>query len=184
MEEVSDMMKHGRDSTAPVPFNQAPSNRRLYRRCFRFGRVISSVSGGWWYGGVNSETICLTTSKDIHLHGVQLFGCEGGEYSVSIKVNDTTDGSSLAEKCGMYLSHKDETGMYYAFDVLFDHPFCMKSDTTYEIVSFITGPDSWYGKNGNKSFECSGVTFTFSEQKPTLLTGVSRGQYPGFLFSF
>lgn len=72
--------------------------------------------------------------------------------------------------------------MYYGFDVIFDDPVCLESGTTYEIVSNIRGPDSWYGLEGKASAECSGVTFRFSRAL-SCVSDVSRGQFRALIFT-
>ena len=118
------------------------------------------------------------------LHGVQHFGSEGAEYTVSTEVKDTTDGSSLVKQSGSYTSVKDETDSYYGFDVQFDRPVCLVENKEYQLVSLIKGPSSWYGQQGKTSVECKRVLFTFRTwREKNNGTSEREGQFPVFLFS-
>ena len=120
----------------------------------------------------------------IMLHGVQHFGSEGGEYTVSAELKDTTDDSSVVKQTGSYTCVKRETDMYYSFDVLFDNPVCLVEGRMYEIVALISGPDSWYGKEGQSYVHCEGIQFNFtpSINSPNG-TAVIKGQFPALVFS-
>ncbi len=117
---------------------------------------------------------------------VQHFGSEGGKYTVSSKIKDTTDGSSIVEESGSYDSEKDETYGYYGFDVhvRFDRPVRLEKTKEYQLVSQINGPVSWYGEDGQRSVECRGVRFTFrSSGESSGRTSKAKGQFPAFLVS-
>ena len=183
MEEVGQMVKHYADvSTSCLPFNQA-SRIGSFQRCYRFGKLVSVEEGGWYYRG-SSNKIRFAVSKNVMLHGVQHFGSEEGKYEVSIKVQDLQEGdySYLSKQSGSYSSVKAGTDVYHGFDVMLDRSLCLESGKTYEIVSDISGPDSWYGLEGKESVGCAGVTFRFS-YACSLVTDVSRGQFPALIFT-
>ena len=120
---------------------------------------------------------------------MQHFGSEEGKYEVSVKIKDVSKQDSylsclsyLTQQSGSYSSVKDENDVYYGFDVFFDEPICLESDSRYELVSDIRGPDSWYGMEGKATVECSGVTFHFS-RACSFVSDVSRGQFPAFIFT-
>ena len=50
------------------------------------------------------------------------------------------NGFSLVKQTGTHSSKKDETNVYYRFDVMFDHPVCLEPGKAYDIVSLIKGP--------------------------------------------
>ena len=178
LEEVGDMMKHFSDlSTTSLPFHQAPRIPRIdasiVHRCQRF----EAFEIGWVFGNVPFG-INFSVNKPIMLHGVQHFGFEGGNYTVSTEVKDTTDGSSLAKQSGTYASEKDKTWSYYGFSVMFDRPVRLVENKEYKLESFIKGPRSWYGTAGRASVECQGVVFTFRIARNT-----SRARFPILFWS-
>ena len=136
------------------------------------------------YTGSNSDVLKLTFSKPVKLHGVQHFGSEDNEYTVSLEVKDVAKRFSLVKLMDTYSSKKDETNVYYGFDVMFDHPVCLERDKTYEIVSLIKGPPSWYVTDGKESDEVQGIQFSFSNSAASANgTDVKNGQFPALIFS-
>ena len=115
---------------------------------------------------------------------MQHFGSEGGEYTVSVEVKDTTNGFSLVKQTGTYSSEKDETDVYYGFDVMFDHPVCLEKGKAYDIVSLIKGPPSLHWTCGKESVEALGIQFSFSSSDASS-NGTKRksGQFPALIFS-
>ncbi|XP_078347939.1 BTB/POZ domain-containing protein 6-like [Oculina patagonica] len=178
MKEHADMMKYYGDVfPSPLPFIKVP-RMRGFQRCSRFGMASRRQATRDYDGEYND--ICVTASKVCNLHGVQLFGCQGGQYKVTTVLSTRFSDNILAKQSGSYLSEENKTGIgYYAFDVLFDHPVRLESGTTYKISAEITGPSSMYGRDRKKSVEVSGVTFTFREGSSAL----SKSQFPGLIFS-
>ena len=182
--EVGNMMKHYNGVlTSPLPFVETARGKLDHFRCHRFAKLTSpSTSGLWSYKG-KSDIINFTVSKDIKLHGIQHFGSEGGKYTISTEVKDTTQYSLVAKRSGTYVSEKDETDSYYGFDVLFDRPVCLEANKQYTLLSLIKGPVSWYGHDGQTSVESGGVRFTISDSEVSFNgTTSTRGQFPAFIF--
>ena len=118
LDEVGDMMKHFSDvSTIFLPFVQTPRIPRMDASIIHVCQRFRSFDTGWKHFGPHDRVI-FSVSKPIMLHGVQHFGSEGGNYTVSTEVKDTTDGSSLVQHSGSYASEKDKTCRYYVFSVL------------------------------------------------------------------
>jgi len=180
-EEVGDMMKHYNGVlTSSLPFLQAPRIGFATHRCRRFRKFL--LPGAWWEYSGDPDSISFSVDKSIKLYGVQHFGSEGGEYTVSTEVKDTTDGSSLVKQSGVYASVKDETDSYYGFDVQFDRPVNLEKSRLYKLVSLIKGPLSWYGQEGETSVASQGVRFTFSNSEDSINgTCDDRGQFPALL---
>jgi len=181
LKEVGDLVKHYNGVlTSCLPFIQAPRKDCLtVHRCQRF-RVFSY---GWGYGSC-PNCLIFSVNKPIMLHGVQHFGSEGGNYTVSIEVKDTTDGSSLVKKSGSYASKKDKTCFYYGFSVLFDRPACLVENNQYKLESLIKGPSSSYGTKGQTNVESEGVIFTFCASPNSIsATCGTRGQFPVLFWS-
>ncbi|XP_067044131.1 BTB/POZ domain-containing protein 6-like [Acropora muricata] len=182
VQEIVNMIKHYNEVlTSPLPYLQSPRTGVLRRVC-RFNEYrAAGMAGCWNYGGYWNALI-LSVDKNVRLYGVQHFGCEGCEYSVSMEINDAASNLSLAKKSGTYCSEKDSDGIYYGFDVLIDSPVILESGRKYEIRSMISGPQSWYGAKGETSVNFEGINFTFSRSdSPSNGTNEQRGQFPVFL---
>ena len=179
--ELGVMIKHYGDASlkCPLPFIHSVRSGSIVHRCYRFNTLQTS----WSYGG-NADALRLTTSKPIALHGVQHFGSEGGNYTVSLEVKDAVRGLSLVKQTGTYSSEIDETNSYYGFDVTFNRPVYLEKDKPYEVVSVIAGPSSWRVGAGKNPVAVQGVHFSFSNSSAsTNGTTVDNGQFSAFLFS-
>ena len=180
--EICDMIKHYNDVDlkSPLAFVHSP---RTLRRCCRFAEIKSLLTRCGCFD--RTYALKLTVDKPVRLHGVQHFGSEGRNLTVSLKVKDAITGFSLAQQSGSYFSVKDDTHAFYGFDVKFDNPVCLETNRTYEIISYIQGPAiPWFGEGGEKSVYSQEVLFSFSNSAGSNGgTNVSRGQFPSFLFS-
>ena len=154
-----------------LPFMHSPRQPRtgLLLRFYRFAKkspppppnlMPDVIYGSWHYTRGKSDALNLTDSKPVNLHGVQHLGSEGGKYTVSLEVKDVTNRFSLVKKTGTYFSKKDETDVYYGFDVMFDQPICLEAGKAYEIVSLIKGPLWWHVTKGKESDEVQGIQFS------------------------
>ena len=181
--EICDMIKHYNDVDLKSPLAFVHSPRNL-RRCCRFAEINRFLL---------ARCVCLdrtyalklTVDKPVKLHGVQHFGSEGRNLTVSLEVKDAITGFSHAQQSGSYFSVKDDTHAFYGFHVKFDNPICLETNRTYEIISYIQGPAiPWFGEGGEKSVYSQEVLFSFSNSAGSNGgTNVSRGQFPSFLFS-
>ena len=184
LKEVGSMMKHY--SGVTLPFVQAPRKKSSnIHVCQRF-RVRNPPQLRWAYCGTRPDCITFSVNKPIMLHGVLHFGSEGGNYTVSMKVKDTRDGSSLGKQSGSYTSEIDKTLFYYGFSVRFDQPVRLMENKTYRLESLIKGPLSWYGTEGKTSVECQGVVFTFHASTDQLYSyrhTETTGEFPTLFWS-
>ena len=186
VQEICDMMKHYNDVlTSPLAFKRFPrssqSKSPVVYQCHRFGE-IKPPDTCWKYSGCDG--ICVTVNKAIKLHGVQHFGSQGGNYTVTTEIKDAANGSSLSKQSGSYSSNQENGLTYYGFDAPFDPPVDLEEGRRYNIVSRIKGPLSWYGEHGKTVAESNGVLFTFSMSNDSSNgTADTRGQFPAFLFS-
>ena len=185
--EICHMIKYynGVDLKSPLTFVH-PS--RSLHRCYRFAQIVSPETGrcGWYNSDASPSILNLTVNKPVRLHGVQHFGSDGGEYTVLLEVRDAQTGCFLVQQSGSYISEKDDAHalIYYGFDVEFDNPVCLETNRTYEIVSRINGPLSFFGEVGQQTVEIQEIRFSFSNSAASRTwTDVSRGQFPAFLFS-
>ena len=186
--EIFDLMKHYNGMlTSPLQFSASPRTRRV-GTCSRFRSFMEPVKHNRWeYTENESERICFTVNKDIHIIGAEHFGCEGGTYTVRTELIDTVSGSCVASKSGVYSSEEkhQEVTKYYGFTVLFDDAVPIKQNNCYEVVSLVSGLTSWYGDEGKRTVECFGVIFSFSDPEKYFdnnSTGVEMGQFPALLF--
>ena len=179
-QEVGDMMKHySQVLTSPLPYLQSPRIKVLRR----IGRFKEYCSGGWGCFG-DFYSLVFSVDKDIRLCGVQHFGREGSEYTVSMEIKHATSKLSLAKKFGTYCSEKDLDHPYYGFDILFDSPVILESGKKYEISSMISGPDSWFGEKGQRSVSFEEINFKFSRSASRNSgTNEEWGQFPAFIFT-
>ena len=150
-------------------------------------QVISrfrSVARGWRYYPDYRNCICFDVDKNIHLHAIHFFGSDNSQYSVTLGVLDHSSGISVAKQEGNFLSKQIqcEIGYHQGFDIVFEPPIAIKANTCYEISAAITGPPSWYGRNGCSTVENSGVTFHFTSASTTQ-TNNEMGQFPKFVFT-
>ena len=148
-------------------------------------QVISrfrSLARGWHYG-VTSNCICFDADKNIHLHAIHFFGTDNSQYSVTLEVFDHSSGMSVRRQEGIFLSKQIqcEIGDYQGFDIVFEPPIAIKANKRHQIWAAITGPPSWYGRNGCSTVEKSGVRFHFSSFSPP--TSNEKGQFPKFVFT-
>ena len=182
-EELGNMIKYYNGvSTTPLPFLQTCRIDSTMHRCYRFQKFFPP-GNSWEYDG-NPDCIILTVKKPVKLYGVQHFGSESGEYTVTTDIADPLDNTSLVSRTGNYTSERSDTHAYYCFDMLFDRPVILEADKEYKIKSLIKGPKSWYSESGQASVECQGVQFTFrSSRDSSNGTDKNRGQFPGILFS-
>ena len=187
VQEVGVMVKHyNQVLTSPLPYLQSPRIVALKRVCrFNdFTQQPAGESGSWHYSSGRPDNLVLILDKDVRLHGVQHFGREGCEYTVSIEIKEATSNLSLVKKSGTYSSEKDMNHIYYGFDVLFDTPVILKAGKRYEISSMISGPSSWSGVRGQTLVNVEGLNFTFRlHERPGNGTSETSGQFPVFLFT-
>ena len=181
-EEIGLMFKHYSDVhfKSPLPFMASP---RIWpcHRCYRFAVVNppGGVIGPWIQDGRSPYTLKLTVNKPVKLYGVQHFGSEGGQYTVSLEVKDARSGCSLVQQSVSCSSVKDEKHAFYGFDVMFDCPVFLEQNRVYKIVSIAKGPVSWYGENREESDDFQGIRFSFDFSGTT----TNRGLLPAFLVS-
>ncbi|XP_022801488.1 BTB/POZ domain-containing protein 6-like [Stylophora pistillata] len=171
--EVAVMVKH---YTGVLPEEECLPFSQALRR-------VGTIYGRWSYNRGNPDRVNFIVNNPIKLSGIEHFGSEGGQYTVSTRVNDPTSNVSVVKRSGTYTSEWDNAKNFYGFDVLFDHPVRLEANKQYELVSLIKGPVSWYGEGGQTSIKSGGVRFTFTRGKFGNGTTHQRGQFPALIFS-
>jgi len=155
----------------PIGFSETKrSGPRYLKRCCKY----RSVMFGWINNGRKSS-LSFSADHDIRCHGVYLFGSEDNDYSVTLVLRDDLYGSILASSGGAFSSIRHTTSRYYGFDVLLNEPIFLRKGVVYCLEAFISGPKSWYGIQGNRTVQCSGMTFTFFS--------ANEGQFGELIFS-
>jgi len=179
-EETYDLMKYFNSVLkAPVGFSRAKRDGKLKMFC-RF----RSVPNGWNYFPDSSNSLCLTTDKDIKLHAVRsVFGSENNEYSVSLTVKNGGDVLFLTEK-EAFTSEvvQSEIGDYHGFAVVLEPPILLQANVVYFLIGKITGPPSLYGQGCLSLREPSDVKFLFRNVHNSS-TRIEKGQFSEFLFT-
>ena len=181
--ETGDMIKfYGNVMKSPLPFLQGARRKLLGFRVNRFNDYCKP-STAWNYNTGLPDIVHFSVNKPIILLGIQHFGSDGGEHTVSTRVKDIATNFTVVEQSGTFTSEKDANNNYYSFFVSFGNLVSLDANRQYMLESLITGPKSWYGKDGHMSVEAEGVQFTFSDPTDTgNNTAVTRGQFPAFIF--
>ena len=143
-----------------------------------------SLERGWGHNSNYPNCICFDVDKNIHLHAIHFFGSDNSQYSVTLGVLDHSRGIFVRRQEGDFFSKQIpcEIGDHQGFDIVFEPPIAIKANTWYEISAAITGPPSWFGRNGCSTVENSGVTFHFTSASPSQ-TNNEKGQFPKFVFT-
>ena len=82
-------------------------------------------------------------NRPIKLLGIQHFGSDGGEHTISTEVKDTATNLTVVKRSGTFKSEKDANNIYYGFFVLFNNPVCLEANKQCKLESLINGPLSW-----------------------------------------
>ena len=181
--ETGDMIKYYSNVLkTPLPFLQGARKEPPGFRVNRFNDYCKPTTG-WNYNMGVPNRVYFSVNKPIKLLGIQHFGSDGGEHTVSTKVKDTATNLTVVERSGIFTSEKDVNNNYYGFFVSFGNMVCLDANKKYELESLINGPLSWHGKDGRTSVEAGGVQFTFSSPEyGSNGTSVAGGQFPAFRF--
>jgi len=166
----------------PMGFSEGRRRGSLQRiKMSRFRSITKNI--GWHYFVGESNSIVVSVDKTIKLHAVRLFGSENNEYSVTLKVTDSS-GVALVTKTGMFMSQlvQSERGDYQGFDIAFEPPVALQAGIQYSLEASISGSLSWFGNCGSSRVEQAAVTFSFAN-KARVATNVSRGQFSEFVFT-
>ena len=92
--------------TTLLPFLQASRIDSTMHQCCRF-QTFCSPKERWNYGEA-ADCIILTIKKPVKLYGVQHFGSESGEYTVTTDIVDPLDNTSLVSRTGNYISERSD----------------------------------------------------------------------------
>ncbi|KAL3858384.1 hypothetical protein ACJMK2_012975 [Sinanodonta woodiana] len=136
---------------------------------------------GWGYKRDKSDAIMISSSKDVLIHGVTVYGsCNGvGLYDAVVVIKGGSLSADMATK-KVQLSTDIKEKVY---EIFFDTPVLMENGKQYNIVLTMKGPASYYGEKGKTEIESEGVIFKFEKSKfSDNTTNEGRGQLPGIIF--
>ncbi|XP_078361906.1 BTB/POZ domain-containing protein 6-like [Oculina patagonica] len=169
-EETSNIMKYFNSTlTLPVGFLETKRLGSPLRCSF-----YSSFDNRWYDSNIPEEwqLFVLTVDKDIILHGVSLFGNDGDDYLVTLRILHDKDDSVLTAVTGTFKSVLKTCpfngDVYYGFDVLLDFAVALKKDVPYCVQVSVDGPDSCvFQRTQSDVVHCAGVTFKSKYGPPT-----------------
>ena len=162
MKEVANMIKYHNGITTS-PFMESSRFGPLLQH-FRFHMAEHPFGDSEVFK--KSHSVTLTINKTIFLHGVGMFGREGGIYTVDVEIAEGNEGrSSLLRQSGDYVSEKWVDTRLFVFKVLFHEPVYLEKSRAYKVTSSVNGLPAWCGTLTNSPTEVSrsGVTFKITE---------------------
>ena len=115
--ETEDMIKYYCNVLkTPLPFLQGARKELPVFVVNRFNDYCKPT-GAWNYNRGVPDRVHFSVNKPINLLGIQHFGSDGGEHTVSTKVKDTATNLTVVERSGTFTSEKDVNNNYYGFFV-------------------------------------------------------------------
>ena len=154
------------------------------KRVMRFKTTNAPDLGPWCYDGARPDSVAFSVNRDVIVHGVRLFGSQGGTYDINIGIyrkQTRPNEEKLTEEVGRFDTDKEMTNGYYGFDFFFKAPVCVKKNETYEIRAVISGPRSYYGEEGQAQVTDNEICVSFSAVTEHHTT-VNLGQFPEIIF--
>ena len=126
----------------------------------------------------SENTLCVSFSKAVKIHGVHLLGHTGEEYDVKLQVFS----QSVKKKL---LSQQNSRGIP-GFDVMVPVPINVQADVVVHLKATITGVlTGCTGCKGKKKVETNGLTVNFfnTPGEHSGATSVDQGQFDEIIFS-
>jgi BTB/POZ domain-containing protein 1/2 len=163
----------GQDKSLSTHFS---TKYREVTRCLRFKSVSS---GSWNINGTSPDAISFTSSRDIDLIGILIYGCLSGSatYDISLEVYDS---GTMVGRTKQSLPTNDKTRMY---EVVLPGHVSVKAGKLYTVKVETRGPKVYYGECGMATVNVRQVSFQFSKSNMSIaFTTVEMGQIPGLLF--
>ena len=131
---VSDIVKSFSSvKGAEVGFSVSERAGSGLSRCFRFGTVKPS-----W--GKRNCSKMFSANRNILLHGVCLFGSEGNNYSVNLRITQLSSYTTVVSTNGTFSSLEHKSKNFWGFDVLLEPPVSLINGNRYQIEADISGP--------------------------------------------
>ena len=149
----------------------------VLRRCCRFNTyrypLLLEASVRTW-----AETLCISFSKPVKIHGARLLGNKGEEYDVKLEVFS----QSVENKFLPQQNSRDISG----FDVMLPVPIKVQADVVVHLKATITGRGDYrIGSGGEKKVQTNGITVNFfnTPGEDSGSTSVKHGQFDEIIFS-
>ncbi|KXJ21256.1 BTB/POZ domain-containing protein 3 [Exaiptasia diaphana] len=156
------------------------------RRQFSLDIVISRFRNcspnSWSYRG-SVDAINLTVNKDVNLVGVRLFGREGSNYYVALKIYkySRSEFHVPVTSSSSFMSEEID-GLYHGFTVTLHKAVRLVSGQVYILEAKISGPESYRGSDGQESVEAGDIVVTFAPASQSNNgTDVNGGQFPSLI---
>ncbi len=166
-EDTSNIMEYfSRADTSAVGFLDVERLGPLLRCC----RFKSLLRGTYHENDPDEDDwLSFTVDEDIILHGISLFGNDGGTFTVTLTILISfEDDFDEVYQTGTFTSGRREcsAGFYYGFDVLLDEPFAVKKDgpMIVSIRTLVDGPSNCIGNEVHDIVDVSGVEFDLGPQ--------------------
>ena len=124
------------------------------------------------------DTLCISFSEAVKIHGVHLLGDRGKEYNVKLQVFS----QSVEKKFFSQQNSRDISG----FDVMLPVPIEVQADVVVHLKATITGrKNRCIGLWGKKKVETNGITLTFFNitGEDSGETSMEQGQFDEIIFS-
>ena len=135
--ETEDMIKYyGNVLKTPLPFLQGARKELPVFVVNRFN-YYCRPTGAWSYVGFLPDRVLFSVNKPIKLLGIQHFGSDGGEHTVSTEVKDTATSLTVVKRSGTFTSKKETNNNYYGFFVSFGNLVCLDANKQYTLESLI-----------------------------------------------
>ena len=138
---------------------------------------IKAPTRAWSYTNSTPDKLSFTVNRTVLLHGVRMFGDDNNStYDASIDVLGTT-------VSGRYTSQLLDDGIY-GYDVMLSKPVTIYPDAWIIISANISGPNSYYGNNGQRMVEVDGISVRFGDTGGSWNgTNVKLGQFERLILS-
>ena len=178
------------NSAVRVPLKFSDVSRQAISKIRRVLRFKAAQRRRWNPDRLLRDSVAFSVNRDVIIRGVRLFGSESQTHSVTVGIYGKgifQMERKFTEEVGRFDTDKEITDGYYGFDVLFKEPVPVKKNETYEIRAVISGPSSYYGKQGQAQVTDNKICFSFSNSsssKNGRQSEVQEGrQFPEILFT-
>ena len=159
-----------------------PEHRRLPNHLVRRQRFRECGGTSSYHNGFK-DSLVFEVIAPIELYGIRLFGNKNSNYSVNLELINEKSGQKVLSQTGNFTSVPlityHSVSEYEGFEVLFDRPVDIETDTKYRVEALISGPRSLRG------IRCYRETdwFVFSDSAYDINgTNARGGQFSEFVF--
>lgn len=147
-----------------------------YELIARFGRT-RRARRHIWNSCTSDDSISFTSSHDLYLHGLRLYGAHDGSEEITLGIY--TCGCDVVNRLNHILSHDTYC------DVEFEDVIMLRHGETYDVIIHGGIHATAYGLDGVVTAAFGEAVITFSDclSHPCVCTNTKQGQIPGLLLS-